>query len=143
VQKIYPSKSEKETLLTQLNLLGAKQVYVYFQGGGDEGQIEDVYYIDRQDQRQDIPSDMIAWTEIVYGNKPLETKPMKLYEVLEDLCSRALDSTGLDWYNNEGGQGNLIIDFTESPPKTSLQVGINTMSTEDYGYDMDDEEEDE
>ena len=140
MKKIYPSKSEKETLLTQLNLLGAKQVYVYFQGGGDEGQIEDVYYIDTQGERQAIPSDMIAWTEIVYGNKPLETKPMKLYEVLEDLCSRALDSTGLDWYNNEGGQGNLIIDFTESPPKTSLQVGINHMSTEDYDYDVDEEE---
>jgi hypothetical protein len=140
VKKIYPSKSEKETLLTQLNLLGAKQVYVYFQGGGDEGQIEDVYYIDMQGERQAIPSDMIAWTEIVYGNKPLETKQMSLVEVLEDLCSRALDSTGLDWYNNEGGQGNLIIDFTESPPKTSLQVGINQMTTEDYDYDVDDEE---
>ena len=141
MQNIFPNKQEKETLLAQLNLLGAKHVYVEFRGGGDEGQIEGVFYRDRNDDVHDIPTDMIAWTQIAYGNKPLETKQMSLVDVLEDLCYRALDGTGLDWYNNDGGQGELTIDFTESPPKTSLNVGINHMSTEDYGYDMDEEEE--
>lgn len=141
MQNIFPSKEEKQTLLTQLNLLGAKQVYVFFQGGGDDGQIEDVYYIDVHGDRKDIPSDMISWTTMTYGSQQPDTRQTKLYDVLEDLCSRALDSTGLDWYNNEGGQGNFIIDFTESPPKIELQVGINTMSTEDYSYDMNEEEE--
>ena len=141
MQNIFPNKQEKEKLLTQLNLLGAKCVYVEFRGGGDEGQIEGVFYRDRNDDVHDIPSDMIAWTQIAYGNKPLETQQMSLYDALEDLCSRALDGTGLDWYNNEGGQGEFTIDFTESPPKISLNVGINHMSTDDYTYDMDDEED--
>ncbi len=140
MQNIYPSNEEKQKLLTQLNLLGAKQVFVEFRGGGDEGQIESVYYQDRQDNHLEIPKDMISWTQIAYGNKTLEPKDMTLVDVLEDLCYRALDGTGLDWYNNEGGQGSLVIDFTESPPRTSLNVGINHMSTEDYDYELDEED---
>ena len=141
MQNIFPSKEEKQKLLTQLNLLGAKHVYVDFQGGGDDGQIESVYYKDRQDNHQDIPKDMISWTQHVYGDKPKITKEMSLVDVLEDLCYRALDEVSLDWCNNEGGQGYLHIDFTESPPKTDLQIGINTMSTDDYGFELDDEED--
>ena len=143
MQNIFPSKEEKLKLLTQLNLLGAKHVYVDFRGGGDEGQIESVYYKDRQDNHQDIPKDMISWTQLVYGDKPKITKEMSLVDVLEDLCYRALDEVSLDWCNNEGGQGYLHIDFTESPPTIDLQLGINTMSTDDYSYSLDDDEEDE
>ena len=141
MQNIFPSKEEKQKLLTQLNLLGAKHVYVDFRGGGDVGQIDSVYYKDRQDNHQDIPKDMISWTQLVYGGKPKITKEMSLVDVLEDLCYRALDEVSLDWCNNEGGQGYLHIDFTESPPKTDLQIGINTMSTDDYGFELDDEED--
>jgi hypothetical protein len=138
---IYPSKLEKEKLLTQLNLLGAKEVFVEFRGGGDDGQIESVYYKDRQDNHLEIPKDMISWTQVVYGGKPNITKDMSLVDVLEDLCYRALDEVSLDWCNNEGGQGHLHIDFTQSPPTTHLDIGINTMSTDDYNYDMDEEED--
>jgi hypothetical protein len=84
---------------------------------------------------------MISWTQMVYGNKPKLTKEMSLVDALEDLCYRALDEVSLDWCNNEGGQGHLHIDFTESPPTTHLDIGINTMSTDDYNYDMDEEED--
>ena len=140
---IYPSKLQKETLLTQLNLLGAKEVFVEFRGGGDDGQIESVYYRDRHDEHLEIPKDMISWTQMVYGDKPKLTKEMSLVDVLEDLCYRALDEVSLDWCNNEGGQGHLHIDFTQSPPTTHLDIGINTMSTDDHNYDMDDDGEDE
>lgn len=138
---VFPSKTEKETLLTQLNLLGAKYVYVEFRGGGDDGQVEGVYYRDKNDDIQDIPTDMIAWTKQTYGKQEKETKNMTLVDVLEDVCYRALDETGLDWYNNEGGQGQLTIDFTDSPPNIYLNVGVNTMTTEDHDFDLNEEEE--
>ena len=138
---IYPNKQEKETLLTQLNLLGAKSVYVEFRGGGDDGQVESVYYIDRQDNHHDIPKDMMAWTKMTYGKQAPETKDTSLVDVLEDLCYRALDQTGLDWYNNEGGQGQLVIDFTDNPTSIMLNVGINTMTTDDHDYDLNEEDE--
>ena len=141
MQHIFPSKQEKETLLTQLNLLGAKHVYVEFSGSGDSGQIDGVYYRDKNDDFQNIPSDMIAWTKQTYDEQPKETTNMKLVDVLEDICYRALDETDLDWYNNEGGQGNLHIDFTETPVAISLNVGVNTMTTDDHHFDLNDEEE--
>ena len=142
MQNIFPSNEEKQKLLTQLNLLGAKEVFVEFRGGGDDGEIESVYYKDRQDNHQDIPKDMISWTQLVYGDKPKITKEMSLVNVLEDLCYRALDKASMDWCNNEGGQGHFHIDFTESPPTIDLQLGINTMTTDDYSFDIDDEEDD-
>lgn len=141
MKQIFANEQEKTTLLTQLNLLGAKRVVVTFQGGGDDGQIDEVYMIDNNEAYIDIPDDMIAWTTLTYGNQQSEQKQTKLVDALEDLCSRALDNTGLDWYNNDGGQGNLVIDLKESPPNIKLNVGINHTTTDDYEYDLNDEEE--
>jgi hypothetical protein len=141
VKDIFASEQEKTKLLTQLNLLGAKRVVVEFQGGGDDGQVDGVYLYDQNDVDIDVPNDMIAWTTLTYNGQQAESKPTKLLDALEDLCSRALDNTGLDWYNNDGGQGNLTIDFKENPPSIKLNVGINHRTTEDYEYDLNDEED--
>ena len=141
MKQIFASEQEKTTLLTQLNLLGAKRVVVTFQGGGDDGQIDEVYMIDNNESYIDIPNDMIAWTTLTYGNQQSEQKQTKLIDALEDLCSRALDNTGLDWYNNDGGQGNLVIDLKESPPNIKLYVGINHTTTDDHEYDLNEEME--
>ena len=141
MKQIFPSKQEKDTLLTQLNLLGAKRVFVEFRGGGDDGQVEGVYYKDKHDEIQDMPTDMMSWTHMTYGQQTPVTKETSLVDVLEDLCYRALDNTGLDWYNNEGGQGQLVIDFTDSPASIMLNVGINTMTTDDHDYDLNEMEE--
>ena len=141
MKQIFANEQEKATLLTQLNLLGAKKVVVTFQGGGDDGQIEEVFMTDDNNAYIDLPNDMIAWTTLTYGDQQSEQKQTKLVDALEDLCSRALDNTGLDWYNNDGGQGNLEINFKVNPPSIKLNVGINHMTTEDYQYDLNDEEE--
>ena len=78
---VFPSKQEKETLLTQLNLLGAKKVYVEFRGGGDDGQVEGVYYQDKHDEMHDIPTDMIAWTKVAYGHQTAEQKETSLWSL--------------------------------------------------------------
>jgi hypothetical protein len=141
VKQIFANEQEKATLLTQLNLLGAREVRVEFRGGGDDGQVEGVYMLDTNGAYIDVPDDMIAWTTLTYGNQQSEQKPTKLVDALEDLCSRALDNTGLDWYNNEGGQGHLAIDFREQPPSIKLNVGINHMTSDDYEYDLNEEME--
>lgn len=141
MKQLFENEQEKATLMTQLNLLGAKEVVVEFRGGGDDGQVDATYYIDINGNAQDIPQDMIAWTKMTYGTQEKITEKITLIDVLEDVCYRALDGTGLDWYNNEGGQGNLRIDLRESPVKTTLYVGINTMTTDDHEFDLDEEME--
>ena len=141
VKEIFANEQEKATLLTQLNLLGAKEVRVEFQGGGDDGQVDGVYMLDNNGAYIDVPDDMIAWTTLTYGEQEAESKQTKLVDALEDLCSRALDNTGLDWYNNAGGQGSLTIDFKENPPTITLHVGINQTTTDDYEYDLNESED--
>ena len=141
MQDIFPNEQDKTTLLTQLNLLGAKKVRVEFQGGGDSGQVEYVGYQDKNDEWNTIPDEITSWTKQTYGSQEPQQERISLDEVLEDLCYRALDETGLDWYNNDGGQGNMTIDFSESPPKISLYVGINQTTTDDYEYDLNKQDE--
>ena len=141
MKEIFANEQEKATLLTQLNLLGAKEVRVEFQGGGDDGQVDGVYMLDNNSSEIEVPDDMIAWTTLTYGEQEAESKPTKLVDALEDLCSRALDNTRLDWYNNAGGQGSLTIDFKENPPTITLHVGINQTTTDDYEYDLNESEE--
>ena len=141
MKDIFASEQEKTTLLTQLNLLGARKVVVEFQGGGDDGQINGVYLYDQNNIDIDVPNDMIAWTALTYGNQQSEQRQTKLVDALEDVCSRALDNTGLDWYNNEGGQGSLVIDFNNNPPSIRLNVGINHTTTDDYEYDLNESED--
>ena len=69
MQDIFPNEQEKTTLLTQLNLLGAKKVRVEFQGGGDSGQVEYVGYQDKNDEWNTIPDEITSWTKQTYGSQ--------------------------------------------------------------------------
>ena len=143
MQDIFPNEQEKTTLLTQLNLLGAKKVRVEFQGGGDSGQVEYVGYQDKNDEWNTIPDEITSWTKQTYGSQEPQQERISLDEVLEDLCYRALDKTGLDWYNNDGGQGALVIDFTKSPTLIKLDVGVNYTTTEDHEFVIDGDDDDD
>lgn len=141
LENMFSSEEEKIALLTQLNLLGVKEVEVEFSGGGDSGQIDSVMYSDTHGDWHQIPNDLISWTKQAYGEQEAKPERMTLNDVLEDLCYRALDKCGLDWYNNDGGQGNLVIDFNETPPEIKLNVSINYTSTEDHEFVIQGEEE--
>ena len=60
MQNIFANEQEKATLLTQLNLLGAKEVRVDFQGGDDDGQVDCVYILDINSEEIELPDYMIA-----------------------------------------------------------------------------------
>ena len=64
-----------------------------------------------------------------------------LRDIIEHITYAALEHTQLDWYNNDGGQGDLTIDLSNTPPTIVLSLGINHVETEDYTFG-DDEEED-
>jgi hypothetical protein len=44
-----------------------------------------------------------------------------------------LENTGIDWYNNEGGQGNFI--FNPNDGEIILEIGVNF--EDDVATDMD------
>ncbi len=142
---IFPTLKDRVNVLTRLKLLGIKEVVVEFSGGGDSGEIDDAYACNHQGEPVDISNELIEGWEKKSNFDPEEGRwveesirheSMPLNELLKELCNQALEKAGLDWYNNDGGQGNLTIDFTESPPAINLEVGINYTSTENHAFNL-------
>jgi len=155
VTTIFPSIEQKKLLLNMLKVLGGHTVHVSFSGGGDSGSIDDAVLRDRHGKEINCEGITIDWTTEFSEYNPLEqgsekwtereeTKKTPVLEVLKNITDQMLEQQGLDWYNNDGGQGSLEIDLTASPPTIVLNVGINHMHTEDHEFDytdFDDEEE--
>lgn len=148
---LFPSKDKKALLMTLLKVMGGNRVVVGFSGGGDSGSVESVELLDHNDRN--IPLDNAEFEWEVETSTPneatgewvakFEVKPYAVAEILKDACEAALENANLDWYNNDGGQGSLEIDLSTEPPTITLNIGINTMTTEEYKFDYTEEEETE
>jgi hypothetical protein len=79
---------------------------IKFQGGGDDGEIENEIEI----------------------NGSLERVP----KLIEDMVYEWLMSTGIDWYNNEGGQGSFIF----RPRHSEIVLNIEQKYEEDVNVPM-------
>lgn len=148
---LFPSKHHRDLVLTQLRTLGVSQVEVSFSGSGDSGSIDAAYCVDASNKRIELPEPKFEWPQerSVFSEKTKSwehqtyTEFLNLEEILRALTNDALESQGLDWYNDDGGQGSLTIDFTQSPPNIELNVGINITSTEDHEFNFSDEDYEE
>jgi hypothetical protein len=145
----FPSPEHKIILLTQLRTLGIKTVEVVFSGGGDSGDIDEVN-VDSNNTYINLTAHQLDWPEESCRHDPdtnawiteVKVVTIPLDEVLKRVTNDALAASGLDWYNNDGGQGSLTIDFNKSPPEISLNVGINYTTTEDHTINLNEEDDD-
>ena len=146
----FPSKERKPLFLTLLKVMGAKYAEVAFAGGGDSGSIEGVTLMGTNDNEIKLdPSMTFEWESETGYHDPVDNdwkrKPtvevMPVYDILVRICEDCLDTTSLDWYNNEGGQGQLTIDLTQDPPSIDLSVEINYTHTENHAFDFNEDEE--
>lgn len=154
---LFPSKFHRDLVLTQLRTLGVSTVEISFSGGGDSGNIDSAYCLDANGKRIELPDTKFDWPRrrTVFRNdlnappgaSPWVTEEyvekLTLDKILEALTNDALEDANLDWYNNDGGQGNLSIDFAQSPPNIELNVGINITTTEDHEFNFSDEDYEE
>jgi hypothetical protein len=147
----FPNPDRKRLLMTLLKMMGGNKVHVTFSGGGDSGSIESVSLLDSDGNSVSLENTMFEWESesqfhnIYTGNWELkrDVEEMPLADILTKICEDCLDSTDLDWYNNEGGQGQLTIDLTQDPPSIDLNVEINYTHTENHNFDFNDDEEEE
>ena len=144
---LFPSRAKKAEFLTRLKMLGASIVQVDFRGGGDSGEIEGVFAKDLQGNFVEIKDEKMIWpTKESYEengqwHQRSVEKEILIEDILKDMTEEWLNEAGHDWYNNEGGQGEMTIDFTRSPPEFNMYVGVNTMTTDDYHYAIDEDDE--
>lgn len=141
-KKFFSSKEEAVALTTQLKMLGIAKVQLAFSGSGDSGEIEYVDLLSANQEQIEMPNDMVAWTKQVYGEQKAETKQVKLRDALEDIGYRVLDETGMDWYNNDGGQGNVFLNVgSDEVFGVNVDMEINITQTEDHEFVYDPNED--
>lgn len=143
MSKIFPSEEHRAELLMRLKLLGVSELTVGFSGGGDSGSIEDVTAVSADGSEVDLGSQpSMSWVQETSTlnrathrwDKHYVSVDLSLKDILIQMTEQALEEAGLDWYNNDGGQGYLAIDFTVSPPDIRLKIGINRMETDEHFF---------
>lgn len=143
----FPDKDKKNVLITFLRMIGGVRVVVDFQGGGDSGEVSNAQLFDKHEKTIDITKSKLDWSteKDVFKDGVWSTESEQNFVVANDILVRAtetmLENEGLDWYNNDGGQGSLTIDLTTEPPTMLLDVNINRMETDNYEFDYTDPEE--
>ncbi|MEM7146335.1 MAG: DUF6878 family protein [Verrucomicrobiota bacterium] len=126
-----PKESYMDNLRRILPMLRehkVERISVRFAGYGDTGSIEEISYFptvkadihNRPIRYKKFTSSFnsdIGWTEqLVETTGPLD-------DAIESLSYDYIQETGVDWYNNEGGFGELIVDVVAG--SVSLSVSVN------------------
>jgi hypothetical protein len=128
----YSLENEKR-LRTVFLLLNITHVSVSFDGSGDSGQIDHIA-IESNGIEVGGDSPITVWRN---GRSVFNTEASKwetgepfeetvsLTEAITDHVNAALDKSGVDWYNNDGGYGEWTWDAS-----TGLEFNINVRITE-------------
>ena len=149
---LFPSKYHRVLLLSQLRTLGVSSVEVSFSGSGDNGSIDKPECYDADGGCIDLSKGTGATTRLEWPTyhdgydhatgswtRTASNMTMTLEDILREITSDALSQAGIDWYNNDGGQGRLSIDFTQSPPQIELEVGVNITHVDEHNFNFSDE----
>ena len=132
-----------KTIFEQLRAAGASSITISFDGSGDSGSIEsvDIYNADNQRMQIDLtviyPEEKSSWVDDKWITET-EEKEMPIADALEAYCYDELEKTEIDWYNNDGGFGQMTINLDD---KVEIELEVNTRYTEYHSetFDLTDE----
>ena len=151
VSSTFPCPDRKKFLIGLLKVLGGHKVEVTFSGGGDSGEIDEASLLNAEGQIISLNGVTLDWhhttshIDQVKGGWVKTTKVVNksLTDVLVQITENALEESGHDWYNNDGGEGSLTIDLSQDPVAIDLQVGVRYTETTWHNYQLHTEDESE
>ncbi len=106
---------QKDICLIELNLSGITNIEFSYSGGGDDGAIDDINYLN-------MDGDTIIINKEISEN---------IINILEDTADDLLCQI-TDWWNNDGGYGELTLNTIDGDYKIKNNVGNMTYSAEFY-----------
>lgn len=121
-ERVAASKKAKKTskdLLPKLLDRNVKYVLIQFAGYGDSGSIETIDFT----LADGTTAEGEQFKQTAMGTIKPETAT--LADHVEDWALKYLEGAGVDWYNNEGGQGEIHIDLTNPPFSYSAYIDVN------------------
>jgi len=137
------TKQHVQNLFAQLKLLNVKEFRINFDGGGDDGQIDEIEFFNTNNETFNIPSDTISWVYTELNTTQGEIKPVEqkttLLKAIEDLGYSMLDEAGHDWVNNDGGYGSIsvLIEGQDGKPYVDMEINIRYTNEDHHEYGND------
>ena len=123
---------ELTSLLFKLADLGITGVKVKYDGGGDSGAIEWIgYTTEKCDTPEDVNDNVENWN----NDSNLAQLDSDAYSLIENFVDETILNDIEDWWNNEGGFGNLCICVPSG--KYIINNHVRVTQTEDYFHDGD------
>jgi len=109
-------------ILVKLKDKGINKLEINFSGSGDSGDIDDIIYYDINGKHH-YSSEMVQDS---YIND-------QEYTLLQNDCYEFIDEAieGADWYNNDGGFGDITIDLDTM----TADVKYSQRTVEEYSWD--------
>ena len=126
------TENEMTGLLLKLADLGVTGIKIFYSGGGDSGDIDDVVYT----TTKDVTFDDINYLSS-YGENALYLTNLDhdLKEEISDFANEKILNDIEDWWNNDGGYGTMLIKI----PSGNYEINniIYITDTEDFHHDGD------
>jgi hypothetical protein len=115
-------------VLIQLADQGVTGIKVHYDGSGDSGAIENIVYTDIENANFSDIDLVSAWNE----DMNLATINSTAYSNIENFAHEVILDQIEDWWNNEGGYGDLLIKVPSGEYIVNNNVRI--MNVEEYNH---------
>ena len=120
---------EMTGFLIKLADYGITGVKVVYEGSGDSGAIEGIWYTKESClDPDDVDDNVDDW-----GDEDLASLDQEIYKKLQDFAYHTLLNDIEDWYNNDGGFGRICICVPSGQYTTFNNVRI--VSSEPYTHE--------
>ena len=119
-------------LLLKLADIGITGIKVKYDGGGDSGAIEWIGYTTKKcDTPEDVNDNINDWA----NDANLAELDSSVYSLIEDFAQGKLLNDIEDWWNNEGGFGELCICIPSG--KYIINNSVRIIDYEEFFHDGD------
>jgi hypothetical protein len=115
-------------VLIQLADQGVTGIKVHYDGGGDSGAIENIVYTDKENAEFSDIDLVISWDE----EKDLGNINSRAYANIQNFAHETLLDNIEDWWNNEGGYGDILIKVPSG--EYLINNNVRIMNVEEYNH---------
>ena len=123
------TENEMTGLLLQLADLGVTGIKIFYSGGGDSGDIDDIVYTTTKDVTF---YDIMNLTNYGENLLNLQTLDDELADKIKDFANEKILNDLEDWWNNDGGYGAMLIKIPSG--QYEISNNIYTTDTEEFEH---------
>ena len=126
------TENEMTGLLLQLADLGVTGIKIFYSGGGDSGDIDDIVYTTTKEATFNNIMNLTTYGEDLLN---LQTLDDELSDKIRDFASEKILNDLEDWWNNDGGYGTMLIKIPSG--KYEINNNIYVTDTEEFEHNGD------